>query len=143
MTASAIRGDREKCLEAGMNDYLAKPVRAQVLKSKLEEYLDQPAAPIVNLQQKADDMARSVLSTMGATSSSRTDGSVSNVHGSSEFVPKDLPRQPHTDQDKLSLPQHTGETPSMLRERTITPSDFKGQQNGDMASINKSPASTQ
>ncbi|KAK4656120.1 Chk1 protein kinase [Podospora pseudocomata] len=39
MTASAIQGDREKCLAAGMNDYLAKPVRGEVLKRKLEAYL--------------------------------------------------------------------------------------------------------
>ena len=41
MTASAIQGDREKCLESGMNDYLAKPVRSGVLKKKLDQYLQQ------------------------------------------------------------------------------------------------------
>lgn len=41
MTASAIQGDREKCLVSGMNDYLAKPVRMNVLKKKLEHYLQQ------------------------------------------------------------------------------------------------------
>lgn len=39
MTASAIHGDREKCIAAGMNDYLAKPVRSDVLRKKLEAYV--------------------------------------------------------------------------------------------------------
>ncbi|KAK4228498.1 Two-component system protein A [Podospora fimiseda] len=45
MTASAIQGDREKCLAAGMNDYLAKPVRSEVLKRKLETYVSGGSGP--------------------------------------------------------------------------------------------------
>lgn len=39
MTASAIEGDREKCLGAGMNNYLPKPVRSSILSEMLDQYL--------------------------------------------------------------------------------------------------------
>ena len=42
MTASAIRGDRERCLDSGMNSYLAKPVRQNVLKSMIDSWINTP-----------------------------------------------------------------------------------------------------
>jgi CheY-like chemotaxis protein len=37
MTANAMQGDRELCLQAGMDDYLTKPIRVDQLVQALEE----------------------------------------------------------------------------------------------------------
>jgi CheY-like chemotaxis protein len=39
MTAHAMNGDREKCLNAGMNGYISKPVHPSHLLSIMDEYM--------------------------------------------------------------------------------------------------------
>jgi CheY-like chemotaxis protein len=38
LTASAVKGDRERCLRSGMNDYIMKPIRAGELVAKVEKW---------------------------------------------------------------------------------------------------------
>lgn len=42
MTANAMQGDRELCLTAGMDDYIAKPVEEKLLRSTLAKWLAVP-----------------------------------------------------------------------------------------------------
>ena len=43
MTANALNGDRERCLEAGMDDYISKPVDMQQLRTVLARFGEAPA----------------------------------------------------------------------------------------------------
>ena len=57
MTANAMRGDMESCLAAGMNDYIAKPVKPQELVEKLRKWLRPPMrkdGSVASIEAKAD-----------------------------------------------------------------------------------------
>jgi CheY-like chemotaxis protein len=44
VTAQAMAGDKEKCLQAGADDYIAKPINVDFLLSVLNRYLNNNAA---------------------------------------------------------------------------------------------------
>ena len=39
MTANALQGDRDKCIKAGMNDYITKPIKIDSIQATLEKFL--------------------------------------------------------------------------------------------------------
>jgi two-component system sensor histidine kinase/response regulator len=48
MTASVFEDDRQRCLDAGMNEHISKPIRPEDLRSTLERCLSPklPSAPL-------------------------------------------------------------------------------------------------
>jgi signal transduction histidine kinase/CheY-like chemotaxis protein/HPt (histidine-containing phosphotransfer) domain-containing protein len=89
MTALAMKGDRERCIEAGMDGYLSKPIRQQELDEALESYVDRKrtsliSAPTTSIQETSVD-ADELLE--------RIDGDYSFLAELAELFRKDYPRQ--------------------------------------------------
>jgi len=74
MTAHSIEGDRERCLEAGMNDYVAKPIRRETLFLALANAAQRNGT----LESKQD--CRASLPQVGSTRSPDRTGTESHVH---------------------------------------------------------------
>jgi len=61
MTAHAMSGDKEKCLAAGMNDYITKPIEVDRLFSSLKKWVtpqssELPSPPICEIEAPSGDM---------------------------------------------------------------------------------------
>ncbi len=66
MTANAMKGDKERCLEAGMNDYISKPVKPKKLQEKVEKWIksagaDADSPPHDGTDDRADGQSKAAV----------------------------------------------------------------------------------
>ncbi|MFC1850942.1 response regulator [candidate division CSSED10-310 bacterium] len=63
MTAHAMKGDREKCHEAGMNDYVTKPIEADHLYSTIGKWVKKKKTEAFPAQPRSRQMSKNPLET--------------------------------------------------------------------------------
>jgi signal transduction histidine kinase/DNA-binding response OmpR family regulator/HPt (histidine-containing phosphotransfer) domain-containing protein len=115
LTADAIAGDRDRCLQAGMDDYLAKPIRAAQLADTLEKWLSRPAPGAVNpAADQPPAITEAVFNQEDLLDRLMGDKGLAGMLIAG-FL-NDLPRQLHTLKDRL----HAGDAPgARLQAHTL------------------------
>jgi CheY-like chemotaxis protein len=88
ITANAMEGDREKCVEAGMNDYVAKPVHPEALQGIIERWGSGPAVktdPPAPPPRNSDRLARQKPAPVKAVHPGQRQSSPVNLERLMEF----------------------------------------------------------
>ena len=78
LTAHAMRGDREKCLQAGMDNYISKPIQEKELCRVLSEIFQVDSAASGAYQPQINENA--------ATGDTHTDRTAATVGANSQFA---------------------------------------------------------
>jgi signal transduction histidine kinase/DNA-binding response OmpR family regulator len=102
MTANAMAEDRERCLRAGMDDYMSKPFETADLEAIVEVWLDQ--------QAKASDHSKAASQPTGSAQS----------NSETSFSDKKLRQRFNSGQIQLLLETLLNETPITLEELRIS-----------------------
>jgi CheY-like chemotaxis protein/HPt (histidine-containing phosphotransfer) domain-containing protein len=89
LTAHAMQGDRERCLEAGMDGYISKPIRADELLAVVEGLLPATAAEIAS--EPVDQQTEAVFDRAGALS--YVDGDIDLLREMAVLFLSEYPRQ--------------------------------------------------
>ncbi len=111
LTAHALKGDRERCLEAGMDGYLSKPIKPQ----ELFEAVEKVFALDSQLQEDERDQVQETGAFNKADLLERLEGDLDLAEDIARLFLKDCPRLMEKlreavdtgDTDKLALPAHT------------------------------------
>jgi signal transduction histidine kinase/CheY-like chemotaxis protein/HPt (histidine-containing phosphotransfer) domain-containing protein len=102
MTANALEEDRERCLSAGMDDYVPKPVRKEVLASTLRQWIGQASSGAGNGASTVPPVAPPARPVRGADlgpgTRARTNVLVAGAHPTPEQH-----QQPHVAPDPVDL----------------------------------------
>ncbi|CAK7209152.1 Chk1 protein kinase [Sporothrix bragantina] len=141
MTASAIQGDREKCLAAGMNDYLAKPVKSEVLKSKLDAYIGSPPGSV---QDSTRNDQAATAATHGNHHSHHSHRHHSNhshghiqTHNATDQAAQPAPMPSESEPPTTSAPNPPADVPTTKRQ----PKKLTKTRTSFDANVNTPPAS--
>jgi two-component system, sensor histidine kinase and response regulator len=79
MTAHALKGDRERCLEAGMDAYVSKPIQARLLSEAIASVVPATAADVTTIEKPIPAPVRS------ATEIFNSEGALAMLDGDTEL----------------------------------------------------------